>query len=36
MYFVRVVKAAPMILNLTTADNGATLIVPDPGVVPDL
>ncbi|CAK9326839.1 unnamed protein product [Citrullus colocynthis] len=31
-----VVKAAPMILNLTTADNGATLIVPDPGVLPDL
>ncbi|KAE8637287.1 hypothetical protein CSA_004539 [Cucumis sativus] len=27
-------KAAPMILNITTADNGETLIVPDPGVLP--
>ncbi|XP_038892620.1 NADPH-dependent pterin aldehyde reductase-like [Benincasa hispida] len=28
-------KATPIILNITTADNGATLIVPDPGVLPD-
>ncbi|XP_023548518.1 NADPH-dependent pterin aldehyde reductase-like [Cucurbita pepo subsp. pepo] len=27
-------KAAPMILNLTNADNGASLIVNDPGILP--
>ncbi|XP_022994368.1 NADPH-dependent pterin aldehyde reductase-like isoform X2 [Cucurbita maxima] len=29
-------KATSMILNITTADNGATLIVPDPGDLPNL
>ena len=30
----RALKAAPMILNLTNADNGASLIVNDPGILP--
>lgn len=34
LFCFRALKAAPMILNITTADNGETLIVPDPGVLP--
>lgn len=31
--FVRATKAASMILNLSTADNGASLTVDDPGIL---
>lgn len=32
---VRALKAAPMILNLTSVDNGASLHVDDPGELPN-
>lgn len=34
MNYDRAMKAAPMILNLTRMDNGASLTVDDPGVLP--